>query len=96
MFISTCACVCVESFHAEEPGYSVGGRRNRHPSAGADEAHPQTYGTVVSAVIERLLKINECINMHFCEISFPSCISLCVSSWGSMDMYLPSPTMATS
>lgn len=39
-------CMCFESFHAEEPGYSVGGGRNRHPSAGADEAHPQTYGTI--------------------------------------------------
>lgn len=38
--------MCFESFHAEEPGYSVGGGRNRHPSAGADEAHPQTYGTI--------------------------------------------------
>lgn len=40
-------CVFVlQSFHAEEPGYSVGGCRNRHPSEGADEAHPKTYGTI--------------------------------------------------
>lgn len=36
----------LQSFHAEEPGYSVGGCRNRHPSEGADEAHPKTYGTI--------------------------------------------------
>lgn len=45
-FSSKVVYVCFESFHAEEPGYSVGRRWNRHPSAGADEAHPQTYGTI--------------------------------------------------
>lgn len=43
--LNLCVLVC-ESFHAEEPGYSAGGSRNRHPSERADEAHPKTYGTI--------------------------------------------------
>lgn len=43
--LNLCVLVC-ESFHAEEPGYSAGGCRNRHPSERADEAHPKTYGTI--------------------------------------------------
>lgn len=45
-FSSKVVCVCLKSFHAEEPGYSFGGRRNRHPAAGAHEAYPKTYGTI--------------------------------------------------
>lgn len=58
-------CVFVlQSFHAEEPGYSVGGCRNRHPSEGADEAHPKTYGAISCSCA---LTLN---TSHFVKCSF--------------------------
>lgn len=54
----------LQSSHAEEPGYSVGGCRNRHPSEGADEAHPKTYGTISCSCA---LALN---TSHFVKCSF--------------------------
>lgn len=66
--------VCFESLHAEESGNSVGGRRNRHPSAGADEAHPKASGTFSCFLFQfrsnELIHRNVLNNFDVCLILF--------------------------
>lgn len=66
-------CVFVlHSFHAEEPGYSVGGCGNRHPSERADEAHPKTYGTISCscALALNTSRFVKCSFLFFCFFCF--------------------------